>query len=87
MKILNKLGNTIPSKEKFSERNSINEPIKIDSDNIIKIEPLSPIMNRIKNRENIFIKETDFINNTGGGDTTIKVCPKVYMEMKYIIYL
>ena len=66
MKIINKLGTTVPSKEKFSERKSINESINIDYDNIIKIDPLSSIMNRIKNRENIIIKATDFIENTGG---------------------
>ena len=87
MKIINKLGTTIPSKEKFIEEKSINESINIDYDNIIKIDPLSSIMNRIKNRENIFFKTADFIENTGGGDCYyIKACPNVYMGQKYIIF-
>ena len=46
--------------------------LNIGYDNIIKIGPLSSIMNRIKNRENIFIKATEFIENTGGGDCYYK---------------
>ena len=46
--------------------------LNIGYDNIIKIGPLSSIMNRIKNRENIIIKATDFIENTVGWDCYYK---------------
>ena len=72
MKSINKLGCIFPSKEKYIERKYNKESTNIDYDNIIKIDPLSPIMKQIKKKENIIIKDTNFIENTGGGDCYYK---------------